>query len=73
MKKKLTIYLDEQVFQGLHEVIGVDHISGFIERLVRPHVLKGGLEAAYREMAADLGREAEAQAWTEGLLGDINK
>jgi hypothetical protein len=31
---------------------------------------EGGLLAGYREMAADRQREAEAQEWSEGLIGD---
>jgi hypothetical protein len=30
------------------------------------------LEAAYREMAADEAREAEAEEWVEALVGDID-
>ena len=29
------------------------------------------LEAAYREMAADEEREAEALEWIEGVIGDV--
>lgn len=31
---------------------------------------EGGLLASYREMANDQEREAEAQEWCEGLIGD---
>ena len=51
MQKKLTITVDERVYEGLQSVIGRRKISQFIESLVRPHVVKSGLEAAYREMA----------------------
>jgi predicted CopG family antitoxin len=70
MQKKLTITLDERVYQGLHSVVGRRRISGFIERLVRPYVTGQDLEAAYREMAADERREAEALEWSEGTVGD---
>jgi hypothetical protein len=33
---------------------------------------EGGLIAGYREMAADKEREAEAEEWSEGLIGDAN-
>jgi len=33
---------------------------------------EGGLLAGYRDMAADRQREAEAQEWSEGLIGDAN-
>jgi predicted CopG family antitoxin len=71
MQKKLTITLDEQVYEGLHKVVGRRRISKFIETLVRPHVIGNDLEAGYRQMAADEAREAEALEWTEGLIGDI--
>jgi predicted CopG family antitoxin len=51
MQKKLTITLDELVYEGLYRVIGRQHISQFIERLVRPHVIETDLESAYRKMA----------------------
>lgn len=60
MQKKLTITVEEQVYEGLHNVIGRRNISQFINSLVRPHVLKPDLEAAYSRMAADESREAQA-------------
>jgi len=71
MRKKLTITLDEQVYEGLHQVIGRRRISRFIEDLVRPHVVSPDLEAAYMEMAADEAREAEALEWAEATVGDV--
>ena len=71
MQKKLTITIDEQVYDGLHRVIGRRHISQFIEALVRPHVLGTDLEAAYRDMAADEAREAEALEWAEVAKRDV--
>ena len=71
MKKKLTITLDEDVYKGLHAVIGRGRISRFLEDLARPHVVSRDLEAAYREMAGDEVREAEADEWAEGLIGDV--
>ncbi len=72
MHKKLTITLDETVYEGLHKIIGRRHISRFIEDLVRPHVLAPDLEAAYQQMAQDEAREAEAFAWAEATLGDVS-
>lgn len=71
MQKKLTITVDEMVYDGLHDVIGRRKISQFIESLVRPHVIKGNLENAYREMAADEVRETEALEWAEAMIGDV--
>ncbi|MBI2486038.1 MAG: addiction module antitoxin [Deltaproteobacteria bacterium] len=59
-RKKLIITIDEKVYEGLYRVIGHRNISQFIESLVRPHVVSQDLEAAYREMAQDEARGAEA-------------
>ena len=71
MRKKLTITVDEHVYEGLHEVIGRHRISRFIEDLVRPHVLPHELEAAYMEMAQDELREGEALEWADATIGDV--
>ena len=65
MQKKLTITIDEQVYAGLYKIVGRRRISQFIEESVRPHVIQPDLTAAYREMAADEHREAEALEWSE--------
>jgi len=72
MQKKLTITIDERVYEGLYAVIGPRRISRFIEDLVRPHVMLPDLEAAYRQMAEDEGREAEALEWAEATVGDVS-
>ena len=71
MQKKLTITLDERVYNGLHSVVGRRQISRFIESLVRPHVIGEDLEVAYRQMAQDEAREAEALEWAEATLMDV--
>ena len=48
-----------------------DDISQFIEDLVRKHIIKDELDAAYKQMAADEEREAEALEWAEALVGDV--
>jgi len=72
MQKKLTVTIDEEVYEGLRTVIGPRKISRFIEELVRPHVVRENMYAAYKEMAADEVRESEALKWAEGTLGEIN-
>jgi predicted CopG family antitoxin len=72
MQKKLTITIDEGVYEGLHKVIGPRKISKFVEELVRPHVIQPNLEAGYAEMAKDEEREKEALEWAEGLIGDLS-
>ena len=72
MQKKLTVTIDQEVYEGLYNVVGPRRISKFIEELVRPHVVKSELYAAYQEMAADQVRENEAFDWAEGTYGDVN-
>ncbi|MGD8736853.1 MAG: addiction module antitoxin [Anaerolineae bacterium] len=71
MQKKLTITIDEEVYEGLYQVVGPRRISRFIEDLVRPHVLFPDLEEAYAEMARDEKREQAALEWTEATVGDV--
>ena len=68
--KKITITLDDDVYQGLHATIGRGNISRFLSNIARPHVVQGDIAAGYTAMAADAQREAEAQEWTEALLND---
>ncbi|MBW1700482.1 MAG: addiction module antitoxin [Deltaproteobacteria bacterium] len=72
MQRKLTLTIDEEVYNGLRTVIGPRKISRFIQELVRPHVVKNDMYAAYKEMAADQARESEAFEWAEATFGDIN-
>jgi len=71
MQKKLTITVDERVYDGLHNVVGRRRISQFIESLVRPHVIGKDLEVAYEQMAQDEAREAEALEWADATVGDM--
>lgn len=71
MTKKLTITVEDEVYEGLHRVIGPRRISRFLNDLARPHVTARDLEAGYRGMAADEAREREAEEWIEGLIGDV--
>jgi hypothetical protein len=71
VRKKLTITVDERVYKGLHRVIGRRRISGFIESFLRSHVVGKDLEDAYKQMADDEAREAEALEWAEGTAGDV--
>ena len=72
MQKKLTITVDEEVYEGLHKVVGRRRISRFLQELARPLVVKSGLEEGYRSMAADRVRESEALEWAEATLGDMD-
>ncbi|MFA7481425.1 MAG: addiction module antitoxin [Vulcanimicrobiota bacterium] len=73
MKKKLTITLDEQVYYGLHRVVGRGKISQFIEGLVRPHVDAIDLDSSYRELAQFEADHDESSPWIEGVIGDVGE
>jgi hypothetical protein len=73
MPKKLTITVDAEVYDGLHSIVGRRRISRFLNDLARPHVVGQDLAAGYAAMATDPAREAEAEAWSEGLLGDVGE
>lgn len=72
MQKKLTITVDEEVYDGLQKVVGRRKIGRFLQDLARPLVVRGKLESAYKAMAADRAREAEASEWAEATCGDIS-
>ena len=63
--------VDEEVYDGLHRIVGRRKISGFRTELARPHVVSGDLEAGYLAMAADEEHEREALEWIEGMVADV--
>ena len=71
MHRRMTITLDEVVYDGLYRTIGKRRMSQFIEDLLRPHVLDTALDDGYKAMAADAEREADAQAWCNALAKDM--
>jgi hypothetical protein len=71
MAKKLTITVEDEVYEGLRRVIGARRISRFLNDLARPHVMPCEIVEGYRAMAADEAREREAAEWVENLTGDV--
>jgi len=72
MQKKLTITVDEDVYAGLHKVIGPRKISRFVQEIVRPYVVRPDYDSAYAEMAKDTERENEALEWAEMTFKDAD-
>lgn len=70
--KRMTITLDEAVYDGLYRTIEKRRRSQFIEDLLRPHVLDTALDDGYRAMAADKARETEASEWCNALASDMS-
>jgi hypothetical protein len=71
MHKRMTITLDEAVYDGLNRTIGKRRMSQFIEDLLRPHVMDTALDDGYQAMAADTAREDQAQEWCKALAKDL--
>jgi predicted CopG family antitoxin len=71
MTKKLTITVKDDVYEGLHSVVGRRRISRFLNDLARPHMTRAELAEGYRAMAADAEREREAAEWVDNLTGDL--
>jgi hypothetical protein len=71
MHRRMTITLDEVVYEGLYRRIGKRRMSQFIEDLLRPHVLDSSLDDGYQAMAANEVRDAQALAWCDSLTGDV--
>ena len=72
MRKKLTITIDADVYDGLYRIAGKRKISRFVESLVRPYVVPDNIREGYRQMAADIEREAAATEWVEGVAWDVD-
>ena len=71
MQKELIITVDEELYEELNRIAGPEHISQFIESLIRPQIIGADLESAYRQMAEDESRESEALEWAEATIGDV--
>jgi predicted CopG family antitoxin len=70
MQKKLTITIEENIYNDLRLVVGKGKISKFIEKIIKPYVTKDNLRLAYQTMAKDDQREKEACEWEEGLINN---
>jgi hypothetical protein len=68
MQKKLTITIEENIYNNLHLVVGRGRISKFIENIIKPYIITDNLRLAYQAMAKDGKREKEACEWEDGLI-----
>jgi hypothetical protein len=72
LPRKLTILLDDQVYERLHAAAGRRRVGRLVEQLVRDRLLHEDLDAAYAALAAEERREAEALDWAEATLEDVD-
>lgn len=70
-KKKLTILLDAEVYEGLQKRVGSRGIGAYLSKLARPHVVQDEIEAGYKAMATDELYKQEANEWLEGTREEI--
>jgi hypothetical protein len=70
-KKKLTIMLDSQVYDGIKNKVGSRGIGAYLSALARPHVLTDTLQEGYKAMALDKKYNDEASAWIDGTLDSV--
>jgi len=73
MVRKLTITVDEDVYEGLHTRVGRRKISRFLNDLARPFVSGPDMAEGYAAMARDEVREQEAEEWVDALIGDATR
>ena len=73
MVRKLTITVDEDVYDGLRQRVGARRISRFLNDLARPFVSEAALLQGYKDMAADELREREANEWVEAVMEDAGR
>ena len=73
MRRKLTLSIDEEVYNALYQKIPPRGISKFIEDTIRPYLISDAkLAEAYMEASFDEEREFEAEEWTEALLEGVD-
>ena len=70
MQKKLTITVDERIYEACTPSSGGAHQS--VHRVPGPAPRhRQGPGIAYQQMAQDEAREAEALDWAEATVGDV--
>jgi hypothetical protein len=70
MNKRMTISIDEEVYDSVVSRVGKQNVGQFLENLARPIVLPESLDADYAAMATDEEREKQALVWSEALVSD---
>lgn len=73
MQKKLTITLDEQVYEGIYAVVGRGDISRFIEDLVRPHVISADVSESRPHSRTQADIDAMREDWGKWYAANPDK
>ena len=73
MQKKLTITLDEQVYEGLQSIVGQENISRFIEDLVRPHLIAADVSESGPHSRTQADIDAMREDWGKWYAANQDK
>ena len=71
MQKKLTITIDDEVYEGLHRLSVRAKSAGSSRNWFARTSYVPILKSAYAEMARDKKREKEAVEWAEATFKDV--
>ena len=71
MRKRLTLTIDQDVYERLRKASGKRNTSGFIEDLLRQHVIRPHLEASHTSIAKDEPRQTAAAAWKKAAMDPL--
>lgn len=69
MIKEMTVSVEETVYNALIPLVKQNTLGDFLADCVRIHQQALDLDKAYKAMAADTEREAEAQEWCNASFG----
>ena len=70
MQKRMTIKMDEVVYERLMRVAERGKVRQLLKALARPHVTDTAMDEGYRAMGRDQFRKVEASEWIHGLISD---
>lgn len=70
-KKKITLMMDAEVYEGLQQKVGVRKVGDYLSELARPFVRTTDIAASYKELAADTAQASEAKEWERAVEAPI--
>jgi hypothetical protein len=62
-KRKITLMIDSDVYQGLREKVGGRGMGDYISQLARPHVVVSSLEESYLALSRDIKNNRQVNEW----------
>ncbi len=62
-KRKVTLMLDSDVYDGLRKMLGERNIGKGVSKMVRPYIDLNIIELGYKELASDKDRDDEGEDW----------